>query len=126
MHASPITIVSTNDSTVLCQIPSSIYSDEMVSGTCTVAYKNRDYKPDLCNTTEITLESDSLDEGACNITELTTEDWLLAGCKAYFTIFCLEGNISINLLTNNNVIKKINGKHFFNMSCMQRTVAMYI
>ena len=97
---------------VLCNIPSSIYSDEMASGFCTVAYRGRNYKPDSCNATEIKLESNSLDEDVCNITEITTEDWLIAGCRAYFTIFCFEGNISVDLLTNDNVIKKINGKHF--------------
>ena len=107
-----IIIVNTNDSTVVCRIPSTIYSDETVSGSCTVAYKDRNNKPDSCNTTEITLKSSSSDEDACNITELTAEDWLVSGCKASFTILCLEGNISVDLLTNDKVIKTINGEHF--------------
>ena len=83
----------------------------MANGSCTVAYKNGKHKPTSCSSLNVAVIPNS---DNCNVTRLTTKNWLTSACKGDFTVLCSKGDISIDLqciLSNSSVIKKINGKH---------------
>ena len=109
------TLAYAHDATVKVNISNSIITNETVTGSCNVIFKEK--KPDvhLCNKMRIGIMPNNAGADTCNVHKVATKVQLVSGCKTDFTVLCSKSNISVDLfcfLSHNREAKRIKGRNY--------------